>query len=84
MSYPSVRAIETQHRQIGDSRRNSVWDFLTANLGDKGSCTPGPLHMFQLMPLPVCHPKTPSSLASFKYGLVSGTGLSRLPCIRGR
>ena len=23
-----------------------VWDSLTANLGDKGSCTPGPLHKF--------------------------------------
>jgi len=36
------------------------------------------LHMVQLMPL---HPKTPSSLASFKSRLVlpSSTGLPRLP-----
>jgi len=43
MSYPSVRTIGIQHREIGDSRRNLVLDFLTANFGDKGSCTPGPL-----------------------------------------
>ena len=46
MTNSPIRRYETQYRQTGDSRRNLVWDFLHANLGDKGSCTPGPLHYY--------------------------------------